>query len=179
MSNRKPHDLRNIVRMDGAWWVRFFQGTAVLAQASFADSKRGGYDAALREAQDWRNTAEANLGGRSHFRRRPMRNKRSDAPVGVSATIYLDKRRGTQHLRFSVAYRKADGRKTNKVFETNIDHLNLPDWKAMAATAQAFREEYVWCVDRGLPFDPKRYADWRQERRYPFAPPISEGGGHA
>lgn len=177
MPRRNEHTMRNITRVDGAWWVRFFHGRRVLDQAYFADSKLGGYRAALRKAKAWRDAAEVNLGptrATSGLRSRPMPHKRSGCPVGISAAIRSDRRNQgrSRYLVFSVAYRKPDGRVTNKVFQVgNIETITPADSRHAALTAQACRDEYAWCRAQKRPFDPRSYADWRNTTRYPFVPP--------
>lgn len=177
MPKRNEYSLRNITRVDGAWWVRFFQGRRVLDQAYFADSKHGGYDAALREAQVWRDLVEIELGptrATNGLRCRPMPGKRSGCPVGISAAIRSDRRKQghPRYLAFSVAYRKPNGRVTNKVFQVgNIETITPADSRHAALTAQACRNEYAWCRAQKRPFDPRRYADWRNTAHYPFVPP--------
>jgi hypothetical protein len=169
--------MRNITRVDGAWWVRFFHGRLVLDHAYFSDRQLGGYDAALQKAQGWRNAAEVDLGpvrALSGLRCQPMPHKRSGCPVGISASIRSDRRRrgGPLYLVFSVAYRKSDGRATNKVFQVgNIETITPADSQHAALTAQACRDEYAWCREHKRPFDPSRYADWRNATYYPFEAP--------
>lgn len=179
MPVRKPHNMRHLTRVDGAWWVRFFKGTKMQAQASFADSKCGGRNGALRAAQAWRDATEQALApvrSAVGLRSKPSPAKRSGCPVGISASLRRDRRKmwEPRYLVFSVAYTNAQGKKTNKVFQAgNIESITPADHRHAALTAQACRDEWVWCRTHGQRFNPAKYGAWRTDKLYPFSPPAS------
>src|SRR5690606_33378432 len=81
---------------------------------SVAYSRAGGPQGALRKARAWRDQKLAELpppGRRAGPRRRPLANKQSAQPAGVSEHVSRDGR-----LRFSVNWKDESGRKRVKVF---------------------------------------------------------------
>lgn len=136
----------------------------------FPVSQWRGQKRALEGARNWRDQIKVALGPRMR-----IRNARSGKPQGsayftnvhgVSRSVFYDRRKDASYLRFLVCW--SDGQRTLvKTFQVgNVETCGSDEEQHAYRTAVAFRHEYEVCIERDLPFDPRRYRYWRTERLY-------------
>ena len=142
---------------------------------SFSWKKFAGEMAALAEAIKWRDAKLAELGASPvGFRDKPLRNKKSGCPAGITAYLRSDHRRNglPQYLTYGVHYTNSKGKKSTRSFQVgNIEMISQLDKEHAALTAMAFRADYICCRRNGVEFKPEKYASWQLEKRYPFIEP--------
>lgn len=143
--------------------------------ASFSWSHYGGTRKALSAAVKWRDSMMIGLppagNATGGFRQSPLSHKSTWGRVGVTCYTHVDKRKAghPEYLRFGVNWTDATGKRRTKSFQAGpLETLTPADKLHAANTANAFRTEWEHCQSTGTLFDPARYADWRQQRLYPF-----------
>lgn len=133
---------------------------------------------ALQAAVEWRDRMLEKLPPPANKRGRYLlvkcRPDPSVARVGVTRYLTADSRRvgSTMYVRYGVCWTDPQGHRRIKNFQAgradDFDHAL--DLRA-GQTAVAFRDEWEYCIDHGIAFDPGRYRNWRAQRLYPFRPP--------
>ena len=145
---------------------------------SFSWKGYAGESKALEAAVLWRDATLAALGTcESGLRAKPLRNKKSGCPAGITAYLRTDRRREglPQYLTFGVHYSQSGKNRTKSFQVGNVEIISQPNKEHAALTAVAFRDDYVWCRRNNVAFCPERYVNWRHETLYPFNAPTATG----
>lgn len=149
--------------------------------ATFAWSRYGSKDQALREAVVWRDAMLARLPPAAtslgSFRRTAQKNKRSYGRVGITRYIGVDRRKvgSPGYLRFAVNW--VDGTGKPMVTSFQVGKVGSFTWEVElhgACTAEAFRTQWEYCQAMGHSFDPSRYEGWKTNNYYPFDPSLED-----
>lgn len=149
----------NISTLESACVVVVRRG-GVTRTKQFSYARFGGQRAALREARAWRDSMLDALPPAKRWsgpRPRPLANKRSNQPVGVSEFVGGDGR-----LRYSVNWVDADGVSRVKTFSAGDAKSASPEIVRKAErAARRFRRAYEQARKAGTEFDPTQFNDWR------------------
>lgn len=96
---------------------------------------------------------------------------RGSDPNGVKRSTYSKRER--EYLRFVVLWADHNGSSRTKTFTVGaVDKIDERDIEHASKTAEAFRIEWEFCNEKGLPFNDEKYANWKSTSTYPFDPDV-------
>lgn len=145
---------------------------------SFRFGKTGNKAKAYADAIVWRNITLSSLpkpgNGKGSYKESCMAHKQSVMRSGISRYLRSDYRRTGQpkYLCFGVNYTDANRRHSVKTFQVGrADEVTWLQELHASRTAEAFRDDWEWCHDNKVTFDPSKYNNWSTNVHYPFVAP--------
>lgn len=164
-----PNALPHHVAESGNSFIVRIERDEVIYHESFAHGQYGTRRKALKAAVQWRDEVLSILpeifypGG--FLRKAAAPTKCSDLPAGISR--YWSTRRKPTHscyLIYAVNY-VHEGKASILRFYAGSEVTLTPEMEMRAEkAARACRADYVHCMLNGLRFDPRKYADWKNDQ---------------